>query len=456
LIKGQPFKCNDFPDENMNTCKGPHAAILSPNNKILMNRIRYTLLLLILVFLLPAFTRAAHILVPMDNTQRNHLKAYGIAYYVLTFDTEVSWLLNYRGGSFMFPHNRRFEQELNIRGVNFQVIADVQAASIISELSHPDVNMEVIVLHKLPKIAVYTPPHSLPWDDAVTLALSYAEIPYESIYDEEIISGVLPLYDWLHVHHEDFTGQHGKFWAAYRNTPWYQRDVQLSEESARRLGFSRVPDLKLAVARNIQLFVAGGGYMFAMCSAPESIDIALAADGVDIVHEVFDGSPADPAAQQKLDFSKTFAFHNFQIITNPYEYAKSDIDVPKMNRDQTTDMFSLFEFSAKWDPVPTMLTQNHESLIKGFMGQTTAFSKDVVKPTVTILGETRAKNEARYIHGALGKGTFTFYGGHDPEDYRHFVGDPPTDLNLHPNSPGYRLILNNVLFPAARKQKQKT
>ena len=399
---------------------------------------------------------SAHILIPMDNSQSNHLKAYGVAYYVLTYDLEVSWLLNYRGGSFMFPHHNRFEQEMAIRGVSYQVIADVQANAIINEIAHPDVNMEQIVLHKVPRIAVYTPPHSLPWDDAVTLALSYAEIPYDPIYDEEVISGVLPLYDWLHVHHEDFTGQFGKFWAAYRNADWYKRDVQLAEELARKLGFNRVADLKLAVAKSIQQFVAGGGYMFAMCSAPESIDIALAAEGIDIVHEVFDGTPMDPNAQEKLDFSRTFAFHNFQIVTNPYEYAKSNIDVPKTGRDQRTDFFSLFEFSAKWDPVPTMLTQNHESLVKGFMGQTTAFKRHLVKPTVTILGETRAKDEVRYIHGSFGQGTFTFYGGHDPEDYRHFVGDPPTDLNLFPNSPGYRLILNNVLFPAARKQKQKT
>ncbi len=411
---------------------------------------------LLVILLIPLSTKAAHILIPMDDSQQNHLKAYGIAYFVLTYDVEVSWLLNYRGGSFMFIHTRTFEQELAVRGVSYQVLADVQASSIITEISHPDVNMEEIVLHKVPRIAVYTPPHSLPWDDAVTLALSYAEIPYDPIYDEEVISGVLPLYDWLHVHHEDFTGQHGKFWAAYRNAPWYQRDVELSEGLARKLGFSRVPDLKLAVAKSIQQFVAGGGYMFAMCSAPESLDIALAAEGIDMVHEVFDGTPHDPDAQEKLDFSRTFAFQNFQIITNPFEYAKSNIDVAKTGRDQRTDFFSLFEFSAKWDPVPAMLTQNHESLIKGFMGQTTAFVSQLVKPTVTIMGENKSKGETRYIHGSLGKGTFTFFGGHDPEDYRHYVGDPATDLNLFSNSPGYRLILNNVLFPAARKQKQKT
>ncbi len=421
-----------------------------------MNMFKKIFLSMVFAVMSVLTAHSAHILIPMDNSQSNHLKAYGVAYYVLTYDLEVSWLLNYRGGSFMFPHHNRFEQEMAIRGVSYQVIADVQANAIINEIAHPDVNMEQIVLHKVPRIAVYTPPHSLPWDDAVTLALSYAEIPYDPIYDEEVISGVLPLYDWLHVHHEDFTGQFGKFWAAYRNADWYKRDVQLAEELARKLGFNRVADLKLAVAKSIQQFVAGGGYMFAMCSAPESIDIALAAEGIDIVHEVFDGTPMDPNAQEKLDFSRTFAFHNFQIVTNPYEYAKSNIDVPKTGRDQRTDFFSLFEFSAKWDPVPTMLTQNHESLVKGFMGQTTAFKRHLVKPTVTILGETRAKDEVRYIHGSFGQGTFTFYGGHDPEDYRHFVGDPPTDLNLFPNSPGYRLILNNVLFPAARKQKQKT
>ena len=414
------------------------------------------LLLTILLGLFALNMQAAFILIPMDNTQSNHLKSYGIAYFVLTNDIEVSWLLNYRGGSFMFPHHRVFEEELMARGVSYQIVADVQAASIINKVNDPDINMSEIKLHKVPKIAVYTPPNSLPWDDAVTLALTYAEIPYDAIYDEEILNGVLPLYDWLHLHHEDFTGQYGKFWFAYRNAPWYQEEVRLAEEKARRFGYSRVADLKLDVAKKIQQFVAGGGYLFAMCSAPESLDIALAAEGVDIVHEVFDGTPMDPNAQEKLDFSRTFAFHNFKIETSPYEYSKSDIDVPKTGRDQRSDFFTLFEFSAKWDPVPTMLTQNHQTVIKGFMGQTTAFRMHTIKPTVTILGETRAKNEARYIHGVYGQGTFTFYGGHDPEDYRHFVGDPPTDLELHPNSPGYRLILNNVLFPAAKKQKQKT
>jgi len=410
----------------------------------------------VLFYLFFVTVYAAQILVPMDQSQRNHLKAYGIAYYVLTYDVEVSWLLNYRGGSFMFDHHQEFEQELVIRGVSYQVIADVQAAGILREIANPDVNMDEIRLHKVPRIAVYTPPNSLPWDDAVTLALTFAEIPYDVVYDEEVLSGILPVYDWLHLHHEDFTGQYGKFWFAYRNHPWYREEVRLAEETASRLGFAKVSEMKLAVALKIREFVAGGGYMFAMCSAPESIDIALAAMNVDIVHEVFDGDPVDPNAQAKLDFSQTFTFENFTIVPDPTIYEKSSIDVPKTGRDERTDFFTLFEFSAKWDPVPSMLTQNHESVIKGFMGQTTAFHNRYIKPAVTILGESRAKSETRYIHGSYGNGTFTFYGGHDPEDYRHFVGDPPTDLTLFPNSPGYRLILNNVLFPAARKQQRKT
>lgn len=417
--------------------------------------VRYILILFLLAGL-GAQSFAAQILIPMDDSQRNHLKAYGIAYHVLTFDVEISWLLNYRGGSFMFDHHQEFEEELVVRGVSYEVIADVQAGGILREIADPEANMEEIRLHKLPNIAVYTPPNSLPWDDAVTLALTYAEIPYDKIYDEEVLSGQLPVYDWLHLHHEDFTGQFGKFWLAFRNADWYQEDVRLAEETARALGYSQVADLKLDVAKSISAFVEGGGYMFAMCSAPESIDIALAAEGVDILHEVYDGTPPDPNAQEKLDFSRTFAFENFTIVPDPAIYEKSNIDVPKIGRNEGTDLFTLFEFSAKWDPVPTMLTQNHETVIRGFMGQTTAFRKDLVKPTVTVLGENRSKEEVRYIHGSRGNGTFTFLGGHDPEDYRHHVGDPPTDLDLFPNSPGYRLILNNVLFPAARQEPLKT
>ncbi len=399
---------------------------------------------------------AAYILIPMDNTQRNHLKAYGIAYWVLTYETEVSWLLNYRGGSFMFPHFETFENECIIRNVSYQVIADIQAAAILTEISDPNVNMDEIKLHKAPRIAVYTPPLSQPWDDAVTLALTYAEIPYDAIYNDAIMQGVLPMYDWLHLHHEDFTGQFGKFYAAYRNAAWYQEEVQTLTNMAHKFGFSKVSQLKLAVAKRIQEFVAGGGYLFAMCSAPESLDIALAAEGVDICDIMYDGDPPEPNAQLKLDFSKTFAFQNFQLVMNPYEYAKSSLDVPKTSRNQVLDLFTLFEFSAKWDQVPAMLNQNHETVVKGFMGQSTAFRKQYVKPTVIVLGENKAWNEARYVHGTFGNGTFTFLGGHDPEDYQHFVGDPPTNLDLYPNSPGYRLILNNVLFPAAKKKKQKT
>ncbi len=415
---------------------------------------KYLLSFLLLWMPLSAF--AAQILIPMDDAQRNHLKAYGIAYYVLTYDVEVSWLLNYRGGSFMFDHYPEFEQEMMVRGVSYQVIADIQAAGILREISDPEINMDEIRLHKVPRIAVYTPPNSLPWDDAVTLALTYAEIPYDEVYDEEVLSGILPLYDWLHLHHEDFTGQFGKFWLAFRHADWYREDVRLAEEMARRLGFSQVSDLKLSVAKKIRDFVEGGGYMFAMCSAPESVDIALAAEGVDILHEVYNGTPPDPDAQERLDYSRAFAFENFYIVPEPTIYEKSNIDVPKTGRNERTDFFTLFEFSAKWDPIPTMLTQNHETVVKGFMGQTTAFRKPVIKPTVTILGENRSKDEARYIHGSRGNGTFTFLGGHDPEDYRHHVGDPPTDLDLFPNSPGYRLILNNVLFPAAKQEPLKT
>jgi len=411
----------------------------------------------LLISLFSLTVHPAYILIPMDDTQKNHLKAYGIAYWTLTFDAEVSWLLNYRGGSFMFKYNQTFENECMVRGVTFQVIADAQSTAILEEISRPEENMDEVKLQKAPKVAVYSPKHKQPWDDAVTLALTYAEIPYDVVYDEEVITGLLPMYDWLHLHHEDFTGQYGKFWRAYKNAAWYQEDVRVSEEMARKLGFSKVSQLKLGVAKKIRDFVAGGGYLFSMCSAPDSFDIALAAEGIDICDVMFDGDPADPDAQSKLDFSKCFAFENFQLVMNPYEYEISSIDVSDSRPvDQRNDFFTLFDFSAKWDPVPTMLCQNHIQVLQGFMGQTTAFNKKYIKPNVLIMGETKSLNEARYIHGDYGKGFFTFYGGHDPEDYRHLVGDPPTDLNLHPNSPGYRLILNNILFPAARKKKQKT
>lgn len=414
-------------------------------------------IIFITLILLTFRLQAAYILIPMDKTQKNHLKAYGIAYWTLQQQVEVSWLLNYRGGSFMFKHHPQLEGECVVRGVSFQVIADVQANAILQEISDPQVNMDEMRLQKAPKIAVYSPKNKLPWDDAVTLALTYAEIPYDIVYDEEVIGGALPLYDWLHLHHEDFTGQYGKFWAAYRNAPWYKDDVASSENSARKLGFAKVSQLKLAVAQKIREFTAGGGYLFAMCSAPDSYDIALAAESVDICDVMFDGDAAAPHANEHLNYNNCFAFTDFTVVTNPYEYEVSNIDVTTTRKiTMANDFFTLFDFSAKWDPVPAMLTQNHEQVIKGFMGQTTAFNKKYVKPEVLIMGENKAAGEVRYIHGNYGKGTWTFYGGHDPEDYQHLVGDPPTDLNLYPNSPGYRLILNNVLFPAAKKKKQKT
>lgn len=401
---------------------------------------------------------AAFLLIPMDETQTNHLKAYGIAYFVLQQDLDVQWLLNYRGGSFLIRQLPAIEKECSIRGVAFQVIADAQAAGILTEISDPEVNQDVVKLEKAPKIAVYSPKNKMPWDDAVTLALTYAEIPYDVVYDEEVLQGKLPLYDWLHLHHEDFTGQYGRFWSAYRNAAWYQEDVRLQEAMAAKLGYRKVSQMKLAVALKIRDFVAGGGYLFAMCSATDSYDIALAAEGVDICESMFDGDPADPKMNSKLNYESTFAFRNFRLSTNPAEYEFSDIDnqPPARRIGRTEDLFTLFEFSAKWDPVPTMLCQDHEQVIKGFMGQTTAFKEKYIKPGVLIMGETKSENEARYIHGEFGKGTWTFYSGHDPEDYQHQVGDPVTDLALHPNSPGYRLILNNVLFPAAKKKKQKT
>ncbi|MCQ2270268.1 MAG: asparagine synthetase B [Bacteroidales bacterium] len=423
-----------------------------------MKNILFKLLALSFLMMTIPSIRATAILIPMDMDQKNHLKAYGIAYYAVKEGVDASWLLNYRGGSFMFSYADKIEDECIVRGVTYQVIADVQANTIRQEIASVENNMNEIKLTKIPKIAVYSPKNKLPWDDAVTLVLTYAEIPYDIIYDEEVIKGELPKYDWLHLHHEDFTGQYGKFWASYKNAAWYIQDVKENEERAQRLGFAKVSQMKLAVAKQIRNFVAGGGYLFAMCSGPDSFDIALAADGVDICDIMFDGDPMDPNAQEKLNYDNTFAFTNFKIEKNPYKYEVSDIDVdPSVHiSNKKNDFFTLFEFSAKWDPVPTMLCQNHTSVIPGFMGQTTAFRKSLVKPTVTIMGESKVFDEVRYIHGEFGKGTWTFYAGHDPEDYQHLVNDPPTDLNIFPNSPGYRLILNNVLFPAAKKEKQKT
>ena len=405
----------------------------------------------------------SYILLPMDETQTNHLKAYGVTYWVLESEVEVWWLLNYRGGSFAFKYNRLFEQECKIRNVKYEVIADGKYNAIVEQIGSPEVNMDAIRLEVPPKIAVYTPTENekgetiQPWDDAVTLVLTYAEIPYDVIYDTEVINGKLAEYDWLHLHHEDFTGQYGKFYGSFGSAHWYKENQRKMEALARNLGFGKVSALKLAVVKKIRDYVQGGGFMFAMCSATDTYDIALAADGVDICDHMYDGDPQDPSAQQKLNFDNTLAFKNFRLRTNPLEYEYSTIDHSAgRTLQEKMDYFTLFDFSAKWDPVPTMLTQCHTRTVKGFMGQTTAFRKQHIKSEVLVMGENKPANEARYIHGEFGFGTWTFYGGHDPEDYRHYVHDPATDLNLHPNSPGYRLILNNVLFPAAKKKKRKT
>ncbi|MDZ4666414.1 MAG: asparagine synthetase B [bacterium] len=423
----------------------------------MIKSIRKSLLLMLFILLMmPVY--AIRILLPMDVDQKNHLKAYGLSYWVLKQDLEVNWLLNYRGGSFMINYSEQIEGECKIRGITYDIISEGQVTEILTEVARPEVNMELVRLLKAPKIAVYSPKTKQPWDDAVTLVLSYAEIPYEVVYDDELLEGKLSLYDWLHVHHEDFTGQYGKFYSSFANAAWYQADVRENEAMASKHGYAKVSELKLAVAKKIRDYVLGGGFMFAMCSATDTYDIALAADGLDICEQVFDGDPADWQADKKLDFSKSFAFKDYNLYFDPYIYEHSYIDAMQGTRPVTedNDVFSLFEFSAKWDMVPTMLNQNHTSTVKGFWGQTTAFRKPFIKSDVLILGDNKSLNEARYIHGTFGKGTWTFYGGHDPEDYQHQVGEPPTDLNLHPNSPGYRLILNNVLFPSAQKKKQKT
>ncbi len=397
------------------------------------------------------------ILIPMDLQQTDHLKAYGLVYWVLTRSVDVNWLLNYRGGSFLLAHYPFIEQECRVRGITFSSIDGSTAAQIIAEVEGPDSNTELVRLEKAPKIGVYVPPNFQPWDDAVTLAMEYAEVPYDKLWDEDVLKGKLSEYDWLHLHHEDFTGQYGKFYGQFGTFPWYIQQVAINEALAKRLGFGKVSEMKKAVARAIRDYVGGGGFMFAMCSATDTYDIALAAHGTDICDIMFDGDAPDAGCQDKLDYSQTFAFTDFKLVMNPYEYEFSDIDVtPPLGGDPNTDYFTLFSFSAKYDPVPTMLTQNHVNVVAGFLGQTTAFRKDLVKKYVTILGEKDGAGEVKYLHGNYGRGTFTWYGGHDPEDYQHRVGDPPTDLSLHKTSPGYRLILNNILFPAAKKKQQKT
>jgi hypothetical protein len=400
------------------------------------------------------------ILVYMDLQQTDHLKAYGIAYWALTKGLDVDWLLNYRGGSFMMDYHDVLAAECRVRGVAFSAISGSDAAAIYAEVQREDNNMDVVRLEKAPRIAVYVPPGFQPWDDAVTLALEYAEIKYDKLWDTEVLQGKLHDYDWLHLHHEDFTGQYGKFYASFAGASWYIEQQAMLEKEAHSLGFKKVSEEKKAVARAIKEFIGSGGFMFAMCSATDTYDIALAAENTDICDVMYDGDPPDPDAQKKLDYSKTLAFTDFKLEMNPLRYEYSDIDQPPSDmasmQNPETDYFTLFEFSAKFDPVPTMLTQDHVNVIKGFMGQTTGFKKSLIKPTVTILAEKAGTDQVRYLHGNYGRGTFTFYGGHDPEDYQHAVGDPPTDLSLHKNSPGYRLILNNVLFPAARKKQQKT
>jgi hypothetical protein len=401
---------------------------------------------------------ASFIYIPMSHdNQRNHLKAYGIVYFALENGLKAKWLLNYDGGAFLIENNPIIENECKIRGVSYQIISDAKSQLILQEISSPSKNQEAVTLEKAPKIAVYSPKDKMPWDDAVTMVLTYAEIPFDVVYDEEVLNDKLLLYEWLHLHHEDFTGQYGRFYGAFRTAPWYIEGKQRAEKNAKALGYSKVSDLKLDVSKKIRDYVIGGGFMFAMCSATDSFDIALSAEGVDIAEAMFDGDPADSNYQSKIDYSKTFAFQDYQLIRNPTVYEFSTIDMTRKRRiPKTSDYFSLIEFSAKWDPVPTMLTQNHTQLVKGFMGQTTSFDRRNVKPNVLVMGENVTNREARYIHGTKGKGFFTFYGGHDPEDYTHRVGDPKTELDLHPTSPGYRLILNNVLFPSAKKKKQKT
>lgn len=414
--------------------------------------------ILVILLLISFSVKANFILLPMDDvSQKNHLKAYGITYWCLDKQYKASWLLNYRGGSFLLPDAPEIRKECQIRGVSFEILSDSEANVILEDISSPSQNMETVVLEKAPKVAVYTPKGKQPWDDAVTMVLTYAEIPFTPIYDEEVLSDQLLLYDWLHLHHEDFTGQYGKFFGAYKNAPWYIEQKRDAEALAAKLGYSKVSEAKLAVAKKIRDFVIGGGFMFAMCSATDSFDIALSAEGIDICEPMFDGDESEASYQSKIDYSRTFAFKDFILDRKPEHYEFSDIDMTEKRKLlMEKDYFTLMDFSAKWDVIPSMLCQNHTSLVKGFMGQTTAFERELIKSNVLVLGENELNGEARYIHGQKGKGFFTFFGGHDPEDYQHRVGDEPTVLDLHPTSPGFRLILNNVLFPAAKKKKQKT
>ncbi len=397
------------------------------------------------------------LLIPMDLKQTDHLKAYGITFYAISKEMKADWLLNYRGGSFLIDFSEQIASRCRLEGVYYEPISQTEANSIYSLVQGEDQNMEVMRLEKEPKIAVYVPKGFMPWDDAVTLALEYAKIPYTKFWNEEILNGDLDKFDWLHLHHEDFTGQYGKFFGSFSQAQWYIEAQLRYEADAKRLGYKKVSEMMRAVALSIRGFVAKGGFMFAMCSATDSYDIALSAEHTDICERMFDGDAMDANAQKMLDFTGTLAFQDFKLETNPMVYEYSNIDIqPAEVGDQANDYFTLFDFSAKYDPVPTMLTQSHTNVIRGFMGQTTMFREELIKKSVVVMAQRSSTNQVKYLHGNFGRGTFTFYGGHDPEDYQHAVGDPPTDLSLHKNSPGYRLILNNVLFPAAKKKKQKT
>jgi hypothetical protein len=415
-------------------------------------------LLVICLLLVSNVLLANKILIQMDLSQTNHLKAYGIVYWSLTKSGIWDWLLNYRGGSFMTDFADEIARECRIRGVDYQVVSDSDAENIYNQVQAEGVNMDVVRLEKAPKIAVYVPHENPPWDDAVRMALEYAEVKYDAIWDEEVISDTLSSYDWLHLHHEDFTGQYGKFYASHLTHAWYIQQVAVNEKMAAKLGFKKVSEMKRAIVKKIQEYVVNGGFLFAMCTATDTYDIALSAENTDICASIFDGDPPEHDCNSKLNFKNTFAFQNYKVYTDPIEHAFSDIDIGinVFNLQPETDYFTLFEFSAKYDPVPTMLTQNHVNVVKGFLGQTTAFHKDKIKPNVTILGIKDGTDEVRYIQANVGRGSYCWYSGHDPEDYQHILGDPPTDLDMYRSSPGYRLILNNILFPAAKKKMQKT
>jgi hypothetical protein len=419
---------------------------------------RLVLFLLIVTLVLGVTASGQKLLIPMDQAQNDHLKAYGVAYWVLTQGVKVEWLLNYRAGAFLTDDFEGLRNICVLRGVTFEPVDPISETGIRTTIEAN--NMESVMLEKAPAVVIYSPPNNEPWDDAVTLALTYAEIDYETLWDAEVLDGQLEDFDWLHLHHEDFTGQYGTFYNSFRNTLWYQQEVAANEQLAKSLGYRKVSEMKKAVAMAIEDYVARGGFVFAMCSAVETMDIALAALEVDIVPPELDGDPLDADYLSKLNYSNCFAFENFELSTNAYEYRHSDIDTYPGRQaympSADFDYFSLFEFAAKLDPVPTMLTQCHVGTVRGFMGQTTAFRKSLLKKFVTVMGEVEGQDEARYIHGNYGKGTFTFFAGHDPEDYQHLVGDPPTELELHRNSPGYRLILNNILFPAAKRKERKT